>query len=265
MVDPIIQSDIGVHKVFARLSTNRRDTWPSRAAAASKFESNKFYQQWDPQVLQKWIHFGLRDLPSEQYPQIPQVSDSGDVPVTLTTTTAQEVYLYLRAFYKDDRLLQDDGNILQDFDPADVEECFALGRPEMLHLYRRLPEIKPSVLYIFGKTSEASPEVNRSSKMELTGTGPGGSGGVGRGRVQEAVLDCGHLVGFEKPGQCAETSVEFIDTELARWDSEERRRSERWNSMSRRERVDINDLWRDHLGLDKPRSASQSGALKAKI
>jgi pimeloyl-ACP methyl ester carboxylesterase len=248
-VDPIMQRHLGPHQTFARLSTSRRDVWPSREAAASKFRSSKFYQGWDTRVLDKWIEYGLRDLPTEQYPELPKDSDRDNPPVTLSTTAAQEVYLYIRAYYHDDRLLQDENN-LQDTDPDDRDD-FPFGRPETQELYRRLPEIKPSVLYVYGRNSPASPPEYRRDKMERTGTGVGGSGGAARGKVQEVVLDCGHLVGMEKPTDCAKACVSFMDKELGRWEAEEREWDARLKGLSRKERVGINELWKRNIEADK--------------
>ena len=249
-----MQRDLGPHKAMARLSTSRRDVWPSRDAAASKFASSKFYQKWDARVLEKWIQYGLRDLPTEQYPEEPQRTNSpqGDPPVTLSTTKAQEVYFYIRAVYPEERMLQpEDRNLLQDVHPDDQND-FPFARPESQELYRRLPEVQPSVLYVFGDKSDASPENYRRSKMELTGTGVGGSGGATKGRVQEVVLNCGHLVAMERPKECADASASFIDRELSRWEAEERERHHRWDNLSRGERVDINDQWRQQLGESPP-------------
>lgn len=243
LVDPIIQDDLSPHKIFARLSTTRRDIWPSRSAAAAKFASNKYYQLWDPRALRKWIEYGLRDLPTEQHPVFPGGNDGDDVPVTLSTTVAQEVYFYLQPLYRDDRLLQDEENISVDTH-ASQGHGFPFARPEMQQLYRQLPELRPSVQYIFGCESPASSSENRRMKMELTGTGTGGSGGADRGRVRDVVLECGHLVGFEQPGDCADATAEFIGKEMRRWEARERKHDAIWSALSRRERVGINATWR---------------------
>lgn len=249
-MDPILTKDLTMHKTFAKLSTTRRDIWPSREAAREKFKSSRLFQTWDPRVLEKFIEYGLRDLPTEQYPELPEGSDPNNPPVTLSTTIPQEVYFYIRAYYRDKRLLQDE-NYLQDIHPDDYDTDASLYRPESSELYRRLPEIKPSVLYIFADKSEASPPEYRLDKMTRTGTGVGGSGGAAVGRVQEAVLDCGHLIGMERPMECAEASAAFIDGELERWLIREEERDAVWEGLSRRERVDINDAWRRNVvGFD---------------
>jgi pimeloyl-ACP methyl ester carboxylesterase len=248
LVDPIIQLDLKVHKTLAKLSTSRRDIWPSREVAAESFRNSKFYKTWDPRVLEKWLQFGLRDLPTEQYPEVPEGSSEDDgPPVTLSTTVAQEVYFYVRASYRDERLLQDD-DLLQDIHPEDRDGS-QLSRPESQKLFRLLPEVKPSVLYVFGGQSDASPPESRLAKMETTGTGVGGSGGADAGKVQEVVLDCGHLVGMERPAECAEATAAFIGDELGRWEAQERARDEALERLpSRRERVGINERWREQVG-----------------
>jgi pimeloyl-ACP methyl ester carboxylesterase len=258
LVDPVLQLDLEINRTMAKLSTSRRDVWPSREAAAASFRSSGFYRAWDPRVLEKWIRWGLRELPTELYPDVPKGrgsdgggnGDGGDnVPVTLTTTTAQEVYYYVRASYRDKRLLQDpEEDPLSDVHPDDREGSRLFARPELQTLIRKLPELKPSVFFVFGGKSDASTPASRAKNVQATGTGVGGSGGVKAGKVKEVVLDCGHLVGMERPGECAEATAAFVDAELGRWEARERARDEALRGLSLIERVGINDLWREKVG-----------------
>jgi pimeloyl-ACP methyl ester carboxylesterase len=267
-VDPVLQLDLKINKTMARLSMSRRDVWPTRAAAAASFRKSGFYRAWDPRVLEKWIEFGLRELPTELYPDVKERTDSsdagdgdgdGDVPVTLTTTVAQEVYYYVRASYRDRRLLQEGGSdedLLRDVHPDDRAGSAPFVRPEMQRLIRTLPELEPSVLYIWGGKSDASTPASRAKSVQATGTGVGGSGGVQAGRVREVVLeDCGHLVGMERPAECAEATAGFVDAEVRRWEARERAWDEALEGLGRRERVGINDLWREKIGaVEKSKS-----------
>lgn len=243
-----MQQDLKPHKMLAGLSTFRRDIWPTREAAAEKFKSNKFYQAWDPRVLEKWLQHGLRDLPTEQYPELPKDSDPSNPPVTLSTTVAQEVYLYQGALYPDKRLLQDD-DLLQDIDP-EHRDGRPFGRPECQELHRRLPEVKPSVLFVFGSQSIASPPEYQRDKIGRTGTGIGGSGGAAKGKVQGVALDCGHLVGMEDPKGCADACSSFMSAELEQWEIRERNFDDRLKGLNRQERVGINELWKQHVNAD---------------
>ncbi|KAI1609561.1 Alpha/beta hydrolase family-domain-containing protein [Exophiala viscosa] len=196
LIDPVIQTE-NPSKAFAKASTYRRDLWPSRTAAAQSFASSRFYQAWDRRVLERWVKYGLRDLPTELYPER---GDGQEPPVTLTTTKAQEVFSYLRPKYYGSSGIasEDDRDVYGDMHPDDVEKEYPFYRPEPAEIFRRLPELKPPVLYIFGKSSELATPTLRRKKMETTGIGVGGSGGERAGRVKEVVLECGHLVPMEK-------------------------------------------------------------------
>jgi hypothetical protein len=52
------------------MSTYRPDLWPSRKAAEAAFRKNKFFQSWDSRVLDKYIQFGLREVPTALYPSL---------------------------------------------------------------------------------------------------------------------------------------------------------------------------------------------------
>ncbi|KAK3292013.1 Alpha/beta hydrolase family-domain-containing protein [Chaetomium fimeti] len=256
LLDPVITtSHSGIGPAAA--STNRRDIWDSRAAAAAKFAQSPFYRAWDPRVLDLWIHHGLRALPTEIYPSHSSgtTTTPGDTPVTLTTTKHQELFTFLRPTYHPSR-------DLRDFDPSGLGlgpeaaaaandrgkyPKFAFYRPEPLQAFARLPELRPSVLYVFGGKSEMSRPEERRAKMERTGSGLGGSGGVAGGRVREVVLDCGHLVAMERVGECAEAAGGFLGAELERWGAEERVRGEGRRVVGRRGVIMVDERWKREI------------------
>jgi pimeloyl-ACP methyl ester carboxylesterase len=249
LVDPVIQRD-NPSRRFAPLSTYRRDLWPSRKQAVEKFQSSPFYQAWDPRVFEKWVEFGLRDLPTQAYPT---ESKETNPAVTLTTPKAQEVFTYLRPAYVDKRTGLACGDPREEMHPEDRED-FPFYRPEPPQIFRRLPEIKPSVLYLFAEQSELSAPEARQAKVQTTGAGVGGSGGVARGRVQEAVLPCGHLVPMELVQESGKVSADFIGSELALWRARKARYLETWEKVPLQERVTIDKQWESHIGALPKRS-----------
>jgi pimeloyl-ACP methyl ester carboxylesterase len=145
-----------------------------------------------------------------------------------------------------------DRTVYGDMHPGDVED-YPFYRPEPAEIFRRLPELKPPVLYIFGRHSELATDELRRKKMESTGTGIGGSGGERKGRVKEVVLDCGHLVPMEKVTDCADAAASFTASEVSLWEQTTRNWRRGWLEKPRRERVSIDDQWREMIGPKTPR------------
>lgn len=232
----------------ATLSVSRRDTWPSRDEAAAAFRSKPFYQSWDPRALDLFIRYGLRDVsPPETEGQSNQTT-----PVRLTTTKHQEVFTFVRPLWP---ALDPATNLLihpslvpdHDLDPA-VPPHIPVYRPEGNNTLTRLPHLRPPVLYIFGGTSNVSPPYLIKEKLEVTGVGVGGSGGVKAGRVKDVVHPkSGHLIPLEEPLFCAKAAAEWAKTEIERW-WEEEKEYEQWTKKSIEEKSTIDDELKRRLG-----------------
>ncbi|KAJ5109723.1 hypothetical protein N7532_002368 [Penicillium argentinense] len=242
LIDPVIQStNAGI--IPGVSSTSRRDVWPSMDKAVSSFRRSKLYRSWDPRVLQHWIEYGLR--PMEPDTHAAPDNSRNNSPVTLATSKHQELFLYLRPTYR-----ETPGERYTDYEPStdrSQPESYPFYRPEPMQIFRRLPELRPSVLYIFGKDSYfATPEL-REPKIVRTGTGVGGSGGVAAGRVQEAVLDCGHMIPMEQIEECAKETANFVASEASRWENERRAFEEYQNARTMREQMTIDERWVDEV------------------
>ncbi|OJJ06090.1 hypothetical protein ASPVEDRAFT_45507 [Aspergillus versicolor CBS 583.65] len=248
LVDPVIQRENPGLK-FAQASTYRRDIWASREQAIQKFKSSPFYQAWDPRVFEKWAQYGLRNLPTPLYPTTD--SETGPEAVTLTTTKPQELYFYMRPSYTDDRSGLPRGYPEHEMHPDDIDPSTPFYRPEPAQMLRRLPGIKPAVLYLFGDKSDLSSPSARRAKVETTGTGVGGSGGVAKGFVEEAVLPCGHLVPMELVRESADVSADFIHSRVLEWESKVKGFHEAWGRVPHPERVKIDEQWEKHIGASR--------------
>lgn len=237
-----------------QLSTYRRDLWPSRKAAWESYKRNPFYQSWDPRVLERWVEYGLRDLPTAIYPQgesnLGKATNSDeDRPVTLTTTRHQEVFTYSRPNYdgppgKDvplNRTTHPDLNL-------NYPGMYPFYRPEPAQIFTQMPLLRPSVLYIFGGKSYLSLPEMISQKLANTGVGVGGSGGVDAGRVRHVRLaEVGHLVAQEAPVECAEAAAGWLGSEIQRWrDDEEAFRTE-WSRKSKIQKFTVDERWLEHV------------------
>lgn len=251
LIEPVIQCENPGRK-FAQASTFRRDLWPSREQAAEKFKSNRFYQAWDSCVFDRWMEYGLRNLPTPLYP----ISDeTGKSAVTLTTTKAQELLHYVRPSFVDERTGLPRGVPEEDMHPDDIEnDGFPFYRPEPAQIFRRLPDLKPAVLYLFGEKSDLSSPVARQKKLQTTGTGVWGSGGVARGCVEETVLPCGHMAPMELVRESAEASADFIDSKLSSWESRASTFRKAWEQVPAHERLSIGRQWEEQIGVTPRKS-----------
>jgi pimeloyl-ACP methyl ester carboxylesterase len=246
LLDPVIDQHANSTRVpnVAQASTFRRDIWPSRAEAELSFRKQKFYQPWDPRVLDLWCKYGIRDTPTSLFPE--------EGAATLTTTKHQECTSFLRPSWE---AMSEDGKtivnheLVPDMDPQSAM-MFPFYRPESPNTFARLGEIRPSVLYIFGGKSDMSFPAARKQKIETTGVGLGGSGGVKAGRVKEKVLDdIGHLVAMEAGGseQCAKAAAEWLGQELKRFTREKKAYSE-WTKKSLVSKTTLSEEWKKRIG-----------------
>jgi pimeloyl-ACP methyl ester carboxylesterase len=261
LIEPIIQRertklddhkyfDIGqMFNKFTRLNLFRRDKWPSRESAAASFQRNPFYQKWDPRVFEKWIKYGLRDIPTAVYPSEEKPSDKtdrGTVPVTLTTTRHQEAFMSNRPVWDHSGLLGGEYTH-PDLDPS-IPKIYQFYRPEIARAFAQLPFLRPSVLYIYGTEFEVTLPALRADKMRATGTAVGGSGGAAKGRVKEIMLDqIGHMIPQEVPRHCAESVAPWLRSELGRWHLEEKAFAASLTRISATEQATAGDQWKKHL------------------
>ncbi|KAF6227789.1 hypothetical protein HO173_011891 [Letharia columbiana] len=261
LIDPVIQTVSAAAPDKSRLShtqasTFRRDDWPSRVEAASSVKKSKFYQSWDPRVLDLWIKYGLRSLPTAIYPDR---SENDDDPVTLTTTKHQEVFTFLRPNF--DGLDANGKLIVNRRTHPDLDlragDTYPFYRPEPPAVFNDLPRLRPSALYIFGGQSDLSTPDLRKQKVERTGTGVGGSGGAEADRVKEVVLeDVGHLVPMEAVARCAAAAGTWLASDLKRWRSEEADFKREWEAKERKAKCTISEEWKKNIGGD-PRRKSE--------
>lgn len=265
LIDPVMLRFPSAQANFgpARASTVRRDRWPSRAEAETSIKKSKFYQAWDPRVLAKWMEHGLRDLPTALYPEVststilPPVSadpSTASIPaekntereVTLQTTKHQEVSTFLRPNFSPTPNMVTHPDIDPDSPPTSP-----FYRPEPIATFKRLPHLRPSVLYVFGDQSDLSAPLMKADKMAQTGIGVGGSGGVVKGRVSEHTFKgVGHLIPMEVVGETADVSAEWLVPELERWRTAEEVETREWSAVPRSEKSQLSEEYKTVMTSD---------------
>lgn len=287
LIDPVIMQESSERGSFlpAKASTQRRDRWPSRKAARAAFERSKFYQTWDPRVLNNWVEHGLRELPTLLYPDpqanagtLPAVSadptTASVVPdknleteVTLKTTKHQEVFSFARANfptpeYPDPNMLPNP--ITHPDIPSTRRPVAPFYRPEPMTTFTKLPFVRPSVFYVFGDKSDLSLPELVEGKMAVTGVGVGGSGGAKKGRVAQITFKgVGHLIPMEVTSQTADVAAEWIVPELKRFQQAEEAHRKEWNKVPKDQRSQMSEKHKEIMLGDWSRY--QGGALKTKL
>jgi hypothetical protein len=228
--------------------TFRKDQWASREVAAKSLRKHPIYKTWTPAVLDLFLKYGLRDLPTPLYPDAgPHESAK---PVTLTTSKHQEVSSYTRAAFPpahDTPLTEFSPTRSGHPDIGDAEWRHpkeAFYRPETTLTFAQLPFLRPSCLWLYGSdTVFMIGKATRHEKTNATGVGIGGSGGVAAGRVQELeVSGGGHFLPFEAPQKLAvEVVGPWFDTEVERWVSEKQEEHTAWESVDATKRGQVSD------------------------
>lgn len=252
LMDPVIVPYSGTTPppgpTVAQASASRRDLWPSQAEATAAFSKSKFYQKWDKRVLERWLRFGLRVTPTKLYPKDDQRLSSldGSRAVTLVTTKHQEVFSFLRR-----NRAPKAGVVNREMNPdldTEFPSHWPFYRPEQVAIFKKLPTLRPSVFYIHGELSDLSTPTFIQERMERTGTGVGGSGGVNDGRVDQVTFEgIGHLVAMEAVERCADAAAPWIGKELGRW-RKQAESFEVWKKLSDKEKVVMSDEWLRLLG-----------------
>ncbi|KAI9842793.1 MAG: hypothetical protein M1837_006896 [Sclerophora amabilis] len=224
--DDLIQRVAPLGPNAAMLASLRTDRWPSGAKAEDSLGRSPFFKTWDRRAFSKYLQYGLRETPTALYPESSLEDDAG-LPlgaVTLTTTKHQEAWSYVRSnFATQSADPNDPGERLMspELDP-ESEGTWMFVRPESMLTLLNLPQLRPSVLWIYGALSPINVPSIQDEKMRVTGTGVGGSGGAKLGRVEQAFLKgTAHLVPFEKVKDCADTMAGWLGKELERFNAEQ--------------------------------------------
>lgn len=258
MIDPVMSRKIRYGPLYGfatmRASSGRRDLWPSRQDAERAVRKNKFYATWDPRAVDRMLQFGYRECPTALYP------DKKDGEVTLTTTKHQECFTYYRPTHLGPR---DPATGKRELDPSLIPDAtddvdnfpnFPLYQPGAPITASRLGELRPGVIWIAGKDSSVAPSETVEEWIDVTGYGPGGSGGAKAGRVKKFVVEgTGHLVAMEKPGVVAGQAAGFIREEVDRWKREEEVYRKEWvEGISDKEKTEMSKEFRELINSVGP-------------
>ena len=177
-------------------------------------------------MLERWLRFGLREKTPQAYSE-DRKRIEGEANIALTTSKHQESWTYIRPYFSafasslDEGLLGVNRRRYPDADPS-VLETHPFYRAETNLTFDNLPLLRSSVLYVFPRRSPMSTPWLKGKKLDTTGIGKGGSGGVKAGKVKGVELESGsHLITFEKPDECAEIGFVWLTEWYRGWEQDE--------------------------------------------
>jgi hypothetical protein len=125
---------------------------------------------------------------------------------------------------------------------------FPFYRPEPPTTLARLAELRPSAFYIFGSESDMSSPEACKYKIDITGTGVGGSGGTKEGRVEAVMLEgIGHLVAMEASEKCADAAATWLGKEGKIFEKERKEYIE-WTKQTLEEKTTFSEEWKRRIG-----------------
>ncbi|KAJ5920990.1 hypothetical protein N7466_009316 [Penicillium verhagenii] len=230
------------------MATLKRDTWPSREAAAK--ESRKFLRVWDPRVFQRWTEFGYRELPTAIYPSAPATPGA----VTLTTTKHQEIMSLTYINQRENIIVHVPGenrdeNEAKQRSPVPERQVY---RTEPMIAFKMLPYLAPPTLWISGSRSPLYTTGIHEEAAKITGKGFQGNVGVASGVVNHVVIEKGnHTLPLEKIDATAAAMGPWIQREVQRWKQNEAQTSQEWGPLSSKEKSTIPLEWMETLKIAK--------------
>ncbi|KAL2851847.1 hypothetical protein BJX68DRAFT_266091 [Aspergillus pseudodeflectus] len=189
-------------------ASTRRDRWASRRDAEVYIRGHPFWRRWDARCVDRYVRFGLRAVDTGGL----DGDGDGAGAVTLRTNKAQEAWTFLRFNGAVPSPCPSCGQVGTDSGTTDADQHidpkadFHASAPWLVLAFELLPYIRPTVLYIFGSKSQTNVPARRAEKLQRTGVGHGGSGGVAAGPnvVRAEVLEgASHMVPLERVAETA--------------------------------------------------------------
>ena len=246
LIEPVIQHDPPPGANAALFASYRPDKWPSWSQAEASFRKNPFFKTWDPRALDKYLSFGLREVPTALYPDPVESTKRELGAVTLKTSKHQEAWTYVRSNFDPQPARAKDPNqqlIAPDVDPLDGG-TYLFHRAEPVIALQGLPYVRPSILWLFGGNSKINTPASRRQKATISGTAVGGSGGVQAGQVEAATVEgATHMLPFEKIHECATLLARWLEKQIEGFQAQEDFLRNHRSRKSDREMLVVSDPW----------------------
>lgn len=190
--------------------------WPSQLEASKAITKSPKREGWHPSVISLLQQHLIYHDPSPSAPPDRQWKP--------TTPPAQEAGMVSRPHAP---------ALDPSYTKAQVQN---FSRPEPKGMWDLIPLLRPRVCYINGTVSPYFSDPTRNSeRARITGTAPGGNGGLETGAVEQKIVEgAGHMMvldGYLE--QVGGMVAEYLVGETKRWEGEEKRERERWRALEK--------------------------------
>lgn len=193
-----------------------------------------FYAKWDNRTVERILQYSL-------------VNDGDRV----RTSTARDMEVAMLGRLNLDGVGQAESpknavevtDSVPDLDPT-VGGTYPFYRPEAPAIYKLLPSLRPSCLFVASAHSPSSRPDFRNHWLASTGTGVGGSGGASAGRVAVEVLagNSHALPMDENLPEVVRITERWITREVGRWHEQEAEFQRPWERKALSEKQTLHPL-----------------------
>lgn len=235
-----------------KYALHRAEVHESREQAEQAVRKSPLFKGWDPRVVQRYIDTAFHSNPTATVP---------DRTTKPTTTKHVEASTLVRT--RIPHPLRGDETIFSAERPHGSQtEAIDPKVPPSPHdcnthpkvAWSWLPSLRPSTLFLHCEGSRVTRPEERSARTNITGTAPGGSGGVAAGRVELRDVAGGHFAPMTNVRGTAEAVSGWVGEEMRRFRRREEEVVAGWGEreIGQKQRVDpaVQRAWRRWEGDD---------------
>ncbi|EPE24126.1 alpha/beta-Hydrolase [Glarea lozoyensis ATCC 20868] len=229
LVEAMISEGMPPQIILPQLRTivRRKETFPSHSAATQNIAKLPFYATWDPRAVERLKQHGFTP------------NSSSTEEVRTTTPKAIEAASFFRSNAKGigkdglENLTAEERLEMPDVDP-DAKYLAPVYKAETRIMWDLLPSVRPRVLYVVGDKTAYAVDRLHKRRIQRTGSGVGGNGGVKAGGVvSKTVEGGGHCIPMdEHVGTVAKYISTWVSDEKARWEDGVKKRKRELDEKS---------------------------------
>lgn len=212
LIDPSINmSPSPSLKAMLKWTLRKPEKYASREKAEEYVRSTPFFRDWDSRALQRYIDTAFHSAPTVAIP---------DDSVKPTTSKHVEAVTLSRPNIEHSGTSGEVSDLQRALHPNLDPSAPLTGPIYNTHTritWSLLPTLRPSVLFLLGEGSHMARQEEAAERTRITGSAPGGSGGIAAGRVKTATVAGGHFAPMTNVEGTAEATSTWLGAEIRRY------------------------------------------------